>query len=356
MAEVGAAKSDKNVASDGITTPYQSNQKVKRQGRFRYAGYVSRRLLQAVPIVLVVILINFILIQSAPGDPVYALIGQIETTPDFIEQVRQEYGLDQSLGQQFITYLGKVATFDFGYSFRFRQDVSDLILARVPATLLLMSTALLISSVLGIVLGVIAARHPYGNIDNTVTILAIGGYSMPVFWLSQIILLIFALHLPWFPVQGMVSLRAPSEGLGRALNILHHLVLPALVYGIYHLTLIFRLTRVKMMEVLSLDYVTIARAKGASEYSVVVKHALPNAMLPVITVIGYNFGFMLAGSVLVETVFGWPGLGRLMFEAISARDYPLLLGLFAVISLFVILANVITDILYAVIDPRILYR
>lgn len=354
------ADNSKQVSADGgeinPDAIADSKAQAKRKHRFRYAGYVGRRLLQAVPIVLVVVLINFVLIQLAPGDPVYALIGQVETTPEFIAQVRQEYGLDQTLTQQFVTYLAKVSTLDFGYSFRFRQEVTDLIFARVPATLLLMGTALLISSVLGIGLGIVAARHPYGPVDNAVTIFAIAGYSMPVFWLSQIMLLIFALHLPLFPVQGMVSLRAPSEGFGRVLNILHHLILPATVYGIYHLTLIFRLTRVKMMETLSLDYVTIARAKGASEYVVVMKHALPNALLPIITVIGYNFGFMLAGSVLVETVFGWPGLGRLMFEAITARDYPLLLGLFAIISMFVITANVVTDILYAVIDPRILYR
>lgn len=323
---------------------------------FRYVGYLGRRLLQAIPIVLVVILVNFSLIQAAPGDPVYALIGQVETTPEYIQQVREEFGLDRPLWQQFLTYISKTIVLDLGYSFRFRQDVAELIFSRVPATLLLMGTALVISSVLGVVLGIVAARRPYGGVDNSVTILALIGYSMPDFWLSQIMLLIFALHFPIFPVQGMVSLRAPSQGFGRFLNILHHLVLPATVYGIYHLTLIFRLTRIKMMEVVSLDYVTIARAKGASEFSVVVKHALPNALLPIITVIGYNFGFMLAGSVLIETVFGWPGLGRLMFEAITARDYPLLLGLFAVISLFVIVANIVTDLLYAVVDPRILYR
>ncbi|MDQ0327586.1 peptide/nickel transport system permease protein [Rhodopseudomonas julia] len=330
--------------------------RAKRGIRFRYARYVVRRLLQAVPIIVVIVLINFTLIQAAPGDPVYALIGQMETTPEYIAQVREEFGLDEPLPQQFLSYIAKIATFDLGYSFRFRQDVSGLIFERVPATFLLMGTALVISSILGIGLGVIAGRRPFGWTDNAATIFALAGFSIPVFWLGQLVLLVFALKLPWFPVQGMVSLRAPSHGWGYIASVLHHLVLPATVYGIYHLTLIFRMTRIKMMDVLVQDFITTARSKGAGERRVLFVHALPNAILPVITVIGYNFGFMLAGSVLVETVFGWPGLGRLMYEAINARDYPLLLGLFVVISLFVIIANVLTDIIYALIDPRILYR
>jgi peptide/nickel transport system permease protein len=229
-------------------------------------------------------------------------------------------------------------------------------MSRVPATLLLMGTALVFSSVLGILLGVVAARRPYGLADNAATVVALAGYSMPVFWLGQLMLLVFALHNPWFPVQGMTSIRAPSEGWGRIADILHHLVLPAIVYGIYHLTLIYRLTRIKMMDTLVQDYVTTARAKGVGEGRVVFRHALPNALLPIVTVIGYNLGFMLAGSVLVETVFGWPGMGRLMFEAIGARDFPLLLGLFVVVSFFVIVGNVVTDLVYALIDPRILYK
>ena len=179
---------------------------------------------------------------------------------------------------------------------------------------------------------------------------------MPVFWLGQIMLIVFALHLAWFPTQGMYSLRAPSQGLGRILDVAHHLVLPALTYSFYHLALIYRLTRVKMQEVMALDFITTARAKGVSEGRVVYRHALRNAILPVVTVIGLNFGFMLAGSVLTETVFAWPGMGRLLYEAIGARDYPVLMGLFTVLSVMVICANVLTDVVYALIDPRVVYR
>jgi len=179
---------------------------------------------------------------------------------------------------------------------------------------------------------------------------------MPVFWLGQIMLIVFALQLALFPTQGMYSLRNPAEGFGMVLDIAHHLVLPVITYSVYHLALVFRLTRTKMQEALAQDFITTARAKGLAEHRVVYVHALRNAILPVVTIIGLNFGFMLAGSVLTETVFAWPGMGRLLYDAIGARDYPVLMGLFTILSLMVIVANVITDVIYAVIDPRVVYR
>ncbi len=319
-------------------------------------AYTLRRLLQAIPLIFVIILINFFLIHAAPGNPVDFLIGSMDASAEYIDDLRREFGLDQPLWVQFWLYVAKVAQFDLGYSLRFRAPVLDLILGRLPATLLLMGTALIISSLLGVLLGVLAARRPYGAVDNTATVAALAGYSMPVFWLGQLMLLLFSLQLGWFPTQGMYSLRAPSEGWGRVLDIAHHLVLPAACYSIYNLALVFRLTRVKMQETLALDFITTARAKGLAESRVVLVHALRNALLPVITVIGLNFGFMLAGSVLTETVFAWPGMGRLLYEAIGARDYPVLMGLFTVLSVMVIAANVLTDIAYAIVDPRVVYR
>lgn len=318
--------------------------------------YVFRRLVQAIPLVLVVILLNFFLIHAAPGDPVDFLVGSMDASPEYIESVRREFGLDQPLITQLWSYLGQMAHFDLGYSLRYRQSVLDLILSRMPATLLLMLTALVVSSVLGVVLGAIAARRPYSIADQTSTFLALAGYSMPVFWLGQLMLIAFSLQLGWFPTQGMYSLRAPAHGWGRTLDVLQHLALPAFTYSLYHLALIFRLTRIKMQETLTLDFIVTARAKGAPESRVVYGHALRNAILPVVTVIGMNFGFMLAGSVLTETVFAWPGMGRLLYEAIQARDYPVLMGLFTVLSLMVIAANVITDVVYAAIDPRVVYK
>jgi peptide/nickel transport system permease protein len=319
-------------------------------------AYILRRLLQAIPLIFVIIVINFFLIHSAPGDPLDVLTGQMETSEEYIAQLRAEFGLDRPLIEQLGIYLWKTAQIDLGYSLRYRQDVLDLILGRLPATLLLMGTALVVSSSLGILLGVVAARRPYSLTDNAVTLVALAGYSMPVFWLGQLLLLAFGLHLAWFPVQGMYSLRAPSEGFARLLDLLRHMALPVATYSVYHLTLIYRLTRVKMQETLALDFITTARAKGLSEARVGWRHALPNALMPIVTVIGLNFGFMLAGSVLTETVFAWPGTGRLLYEAINARDYPVLLGLFTVLSVMVILANVVTDVIYAFIDPRVTYR
>lgn len=321
--------------------------------RHRVTLFVLRRIAQAIPLIFAIIIINFTLIHAAPGDPATILIGQMDASPEYIEQVRKEFGLDRPLLHQLGVYVWNVLHLDLGYSLRYRQDVTSLILSRLPATLLLMGTALVLSSVIGITLGALASRKPYSMTDNSITFVSLVGYSMPVFWLGQLLLLGFALWFPLFPVQGMYSLRAPSTGLGHLLDLLWHLALPALTYSVYHLTLIYRLTRVKMRETLTLDFITTARAKGVSERGVVWKHALPNALLPIVTAIGLNFGFMLAGSVLTETVFAWPGTGRLLYEAIMARDYPVLLGLFTVLSVMVVIANMLTDLLYAVVDPRV---
>ena len=318
--------------------------------------YALQRLLQAVPLILVIIGINFVLIHAAPGDPLDVLLGPTEADPRIIAQLRAEFGLDQPVWVQLWNYYAKVLTLDFGTSFRYREPVMDLIASRLPATLLLMGAALVLSTIVAVVLGILAAMRPYSALDNATTVIALAGYSMPVFWLGQILLLVFALHLDWFPAQGMLSLRAPAEGFGRVLDIAYHLVLPTIAYGIYHLALLFRLTRVKMQDVLAQDYIVTARAKGMSEAHVMLRHALRNALLPLVTVLGLNFGFMLAGSVLTETVFAWPGTGRLLYEAILSRDYPLLMGLFTCLSTMVVAVNVATDILYALIDPRVVYR
>lgn len=320
----------------------------------KLVGYVLRRLLLAIPLILVVIALNFTLIMLAPGDPVDLIVPE-GADQAYRDRVRAEFGLDQPAPVQLVRYVANVARGDLGYSIRFRQDVLPLIVSRLGATLLLAGTGFIISSVLGVLLGVIAARRANSFGDNAATLFSLAGYSMPVFWLGQLMLVVFALDLGWFPTQGMFSIRTPTEGFAHVLDVAHHLVLPALAYSIYPLTLIYRLTRVKMRDTLVLDYITTARAKGLRERRISYRHALPNAFLPVLTVIGYNFGFMLAGSVLVETVFGWPGMGRLLQESIFGRDYPVLLGLFTVSSVMVIVANVITDILYAVIDPRVTF-
>ena len=317
------------------------------------AKYILRRLVECVPLILGVIVINFILIHLAPGDPTYALIGPFQVSEEYLNQVRREFGLDQPLPVQLFNYLSKVLQADLGYSIAFRQPVASLILERVPYTLLLMLTALISASAMGIFLGLVCARKPFSFLDNVSTLVGMIGYSLPVFWLGQMLIYYFAVVLGWMPAQGMLSIRSDPEGIGKVLDILWHLILPAFALGFRYLAITTRFTRSSMLEVMGEEYIKTARAKGLDEFTVLFRHGLRNALLPVITIIGMNFGFVLSGSVLTEIVFAWPGLGRLMYDAIFARDYPVMMGMFVIVSVMVVVINLCVDLLYAVLDPRI---
>jgi peptide/nickel transport system permease protein len=316
-------------------------------------GYVLMRLAQLLPIVFVIVVVNFFLIRLAPGDPIAYIIGDAAISPEYVAELRSKLGLDDSLLRQLLIYLGNVAQGDFGYSFVSRQPVIEVILARLPATLLLMITQYVLAIAAGIMLGVISARRQGSGLDTAVTMISVVGYAMPVFWLGQMLMLIFANKLGWFPAQGMLSLRYDLGPFATAVDIAHHLVLPAVTLAFFNLALIARLTRANMLQVLRLEYVIFARSKGLGERAVVYKHALRNAVLPVVTVIGMNIKTLITGAVLTETVFAWPGLGRLTYDAIYARDYPVLMAMFIFVGLLVVLANLITDIAYAYLDPRI---
>jgi len=318
--------------------------------------YAARRLAHAIPLVLGVVVVNFTLIHLAPGDPILALIGEFQASPEYIQSVRQQFGLDRPLPQQLALYLWNLLRGDLGYSFVLKQPVLEIILDRVPATSLLMGVALLYATLCGALFGVLSSRRQYSRTDNFFTLISLVGYSMPVFWLGQILLLLLSLAYPVFPAQGMESLRESYTGLARVLDVLYHLVLPAFTLGLGYLAVDVRFTRASMLEVMSQEYIRTARAKGLSERVVFYKHALRNALIPLVTITGLNFGFLLAGAVLTETVYAWPGLGRLMYDSIYARDYPVLLGMFVVISLMVIVVNLITDIVYSILDPRIRIR
>jgi len=313
-------------------------------------------MMHAVPLILGVVVMNFTLIHLAPGDPILALIGEFQASPEYVQSVRQQFGLDRPLPVQLGLYLWNLLQGDFGFSFALKQPVLEVILDRVPATLLLMGVAILYATVGGALCGVISSRRQYSIADNAFTLVALIGYSMPVFWLGQILLILLGLQYPIFPAQGMESLRESYTGLARSLDILHHLVLPAFTLGLGYLAVDLRFTRSSMIEVMSQDYIRTARAKGLSERAVFYKHALRNALIPLVTITGLNFGFLLAGAVLTETVYAWPGLGRLMYDSIYARDYPVLMGMFVVISVMVIVVNFVTDIAYSVLDPRIRIR
>lgn len=324
-----------------------------RSGFLRYS---LRRLLQLVPVMLAIAVVNFVLIRVAPGDPALYLVGATQASPEVYEQLRRDFGLDLSLMDQLWIYFQRLFHLDLGYSFIHQAPVLDTILSRLPATFLLMGTAFVFASLIGVALGVLSAGRAHTGTDQVIVLGALAGYSMPVFWLGQIIVLIFSLHLDWFPSQGMRSMRETKEGFALVLDVLHHLVLPATTYAIFHLALVFRLTRNKMLDVIVQDYILTARAKGASARRALLRHALPNALLPVMTVLGVHFGYMIAGSVLTENVFAWPGMGRLIFESLESRDYPVISGIFLIVSAMIILANLLTDLVYAWLDPRVVLR
>ncbi len=323
------------------------------QGSF-LGAYLVRRLLQAVPLVLGVLVITFILIHLAPGDPIYVLAGDGGNAAYYAE-MRARYGLDRPVHEQLARYILSMLRGDFGYSFSYQQPVYQVIASRVPATLLLMGTALAISTTLGLLVGVLTATRPRGPISHAVAILTLGAYSMPVFWLGQLLIIVFAVRLSIFPVQGMSSVRNEQTGLRHILDVLHHLVLPALTLGLLQLALVTRLTRTSLREALGEDFVRTARAKGLHERTVVFRHALRNALLPVVTVVGGQVGLLLTGAALTETIFAWPGLGRLLLDATLSRDYPLLMALFILVAVAVVAANLLTDLVYTLLDPRVRY-
>ncbi|WP_425068725.1 ABC transporter permease [Reyranella sp.] len=318
--------------------------------------YLLQRLLYTVPLLLGAVTIVFVLVHLAPGNPVDYIIGESGADKEMIARLTADMGLDRPLYIQLLRYLGQVATGNLGYSFVSSTPVLELILDRLPATLLLMASQLVFSISLGITLGVLSARRPNSLLDNTITVFSLASFAIPVFWLGQLLILGFGYYLDWLPIQGMVNLRAGYTGFDHVLDVGRHMILPVATLTLYNLALILRLTRGSLLEVVGQEYIKVARSKGLSENTVMVKHALRNALLPVVTVIGLEFRALIAGAVLTETVFAWPGLGRLTFDAINARDYPLLMGMFIFISLLVAIGNLVTDLLYALLDPRIRYQ
>jgi len=318
-------------------------------------SFLSRRLAYGLLLMLGVVILNFLLIRLAPGDPAVVIAGEMGgATEEMLESIREDYGLNKPVLTQLWIYISGVATGNLGESFFFNQPVSKLIAARVGPTILLVISAQIISIVLGVFLGVIAARKPNGVMSAFVSVFATIGYAVPVFWTGIMLIILFASAIPIFPVEGMQSVKlrdAPVHT--QALDVAHHLVLPAFTLAIIYLAQYARLSRASMLEVLGSDYIRTARAKGSPERSVLFKHALRNAALPILTVAGLQFGNLISGALLVETVFNWPGMGRLAFESILRRDYPTIMGVLFFASAMVVVANILTDISYRWADPRL---
>jgi len=315
---------------------------------------VARRLLHAFLLILAVLVLNFLLIHLAPGDPADVIAGEMGgATEEMMADIRKTYGLDKPIYVQLGVYLGRALQGDLGQSFFYNAPVLDLVLGRAGATILLVTTALLFAIFVGTLLGVLASHKPKGIVSGLVTLVSVIGYSAPIFWTGLMLVILFAWVYPIFPISNMFDITKDTGFFGYILDVLHHLVLPALTLGIVYLAQYARLTRASMLEILSSDYIRTARAKGVSEIKVYRHHALRNAILPVVTIAGLQFGSVVSGAVLVETVFSWPGLGTLAFDSILARDYPTVLGILFFSSVLVILANLITDLVYRLVDPRI---
>ena len=315
---------------------------------------VARRLLKALPLLLAVVVFNFILLKLAPGDAVEVLAGEAgAATPEYLAELRARFGLDRPFHIQLGNYVWQLAKLDLGYSFRHNQTVLQLILGRLPATLLLMASGLVVAVTLGAWLGVTASQKVNSLSDNLISLFAMLAFATPVFWMGLMMIVLFSVHLGWLPSSGMETIAAGHQGLTRVLDVARHMIMPVATLSLFYVALYTRVMRASMLEVFIQDYVTTARAKGLSERRITFRHVLRNALLPVVTLVGVQIGGMLGGSVLVETVFSWPGLGRLAFEAVFQRDINLLLGILLLCSFVVILANIAVDLAYSWLDPRI---
>ena len=316
--------------------------------------FVVGRLLQAVPIVLGIVILNFLLVHLAPGDIATVLAGEAGgAPPEYIERLRQQFGLDQPLWLQLVYYVKNILLLDLGYSFRQNMPVLQLILERLGPTLLLMGTTLVLSVGVGVLLGLIAAMQVRRWADAIISVLAIVAYAMPLFWIGLMLIVLFSIKLDWLPTTGMETVAAFHEGWDRVVDIAWHLILPSVTLSLFYLALYTRLMRAAMLEQTGMEYVTTARAKGLTERRITFRHILRNAFLPVLTIVGVQVGSLLGGSVVVESVFAWPGLGQLAFQSLFARDFNLLLGIFFLSACLVVIVNLAVDVLSALLDPRI---
>ena len=316
--------------------------------------YIIRRLFQAVPIVLAIIVLNFFLLNMAEGDAVDVLAGEAgSATPEYMAELRAKFGLDQPLPVQLLVYLKNIISLDLGYSFRHDMPVSVLIVDRFWPTLLLMVSTIILAVLFGILLGLLAAINLNTWKDAVISVFALITYATPLFWVGLMMIVVFSINLRWFPTSGMENIAAFYEGFDRFVDISRHLVLPTITLSLFYLALYTRLMRASMLEQYGQDYVVTARAKGLPERRITFGHVLRNALLPVITMAGVQVGALIGGSVIVESVFAWPGLGMLAFESLFARDLNLLLGIFLISSVLVVVVNLIVDVIYCFLDPRI---
>ena len=318
---------------------------------------LRRRLLQAVPLILGVVVINFVLIHLAPGSFLDLMTAENQVSdPATIELLRKTYGMDDPVWMQLLKYIWALAHFDFGFSYRQNMPVIQAIWINLPATLLLMISSITLAVVVGVAAGVVASLKVRTIWDSLVSVLAMFFFAAPSFWLGIMMIVLFAVKLRWLPVDGMATIGGAGGGLLDVLDVVRHLILPTLALGLFYAAIYARVMRSSMLEVAQLDFVRTARAKGLSRRQVTIGHVMRNALLPVVTILGVQMGTVLAGSVVIESVFSWPGVGSLLFDSVSSRNYPVVLGIMVLGSLVVIAANIAVDLVYMWLDPRIEIR
>jgi peptide/nickel transport system permease protein len=321
--------------------------------------YIAKRLLLSVPLVLGIVTATFFMSHLAPGDPMDMYLEpqrQRQVDLEVIELLRKKYGLDQPIHVQYVTWLKNVAQGDFGESFRHRRPVKDMLVEAVPYTLQLTVLAIILDALIGITIGIISAVKQYSKLDKTVTIGSLIIYAIPSFWLALMLIMVFSVNLGWFPTSQTRSMNYEDlTAIGKMLDRAWHLVLPVFVMGIAGAAGTARYMRNKLLEVLNEEYIMAARARGFREKTVIVKHALRNAMIPIVTIYGMSLPFLLGGATIIETIFAWPGMGRLTVGAVGGRDYPIIMATVMIAAVLTVLGNLLADITYAAVDPRVSY-
>ena len=321
-----------------------------------FLSFLAKKMIFAAITIFIIMTLNFAIFRLMPGDPVSMIIDVIRLRPEQVQRLYELFGLNKPLWEQYVQYIIQTLQGFLGYSFYSQRLVAQDILDRLPNTLLLVGTSTILSIVIGMVIGIVAAAKRGSVFDISAISFGFLGNSVPAFWLGLLMLLVFGVNLQWFPIRGTTSVPTPTEPIALVADILWHMTLPTIALVIIQFGGFALIMRAAMMDVLTEDYITLARAKGIDERNVLYKHALRNAMLPMVTVIALAFGFTLSGALLTEMVFSWYGLGRYIWDAITRQDFPALQGIFFIISVMVVVANLIADIIYGFLDPRIKHQ
>jgi peptide/nickel transport system permease protein len=316
--------------------------------------FIGRRLLHAIPLLFAITIFSFTILHVSRGDFADVMTGESGAADvDVMRELRHSLGLDRPAVSQLIDYGTRMFRFDLGSSFRYNMPVFDVIYQRIFPTLLLTTTSAAISLTLGVAFGVVAAVKHGSMIDDAISVVSLVAYATPVFWTGLLLIIVFSARLGWLPTSGMTDVARETQGFSYAIDVLRHLILPSLTLSSVYFAIYTRLMRASMLEVAGLDHVRTAYAKGLPPHKVLIRHVLRNALLPVVTMVGVQAGALLGGAVLVETVFAWPGVGRLTYDAVFQRDYPLLTGILISTSFLVVAVNIVTDLIYSILDPRI---